>query len=392
MGAIQYIEDADVRNKRVLLRADFDVARNEDLTISDDARIQSNLSTIHTLLRGNNKIICISKLGRPKGRDTKYSLKVIVDRLQEYLPNNKVLLVDDFLTNDTLLKAQTPDQILVLENIRFYPEEKANDPQFAQKLAALGDVYVNNAFAMCHRSEASIVGIPALLPAYAGPQLKKEIQGISHVIENPQKPFVAIMGGAKISTKINLVGRLNELADYLLIGGGLANILLKAHGAQIGTSFIEEDSLNEAQHLMDVTFQKNTKLVLPVDAVVSSSKTSEQSTVKAIKDITPEDAIFDLGPQTQAMYGSIIAKAKTIIWNGPLGYIENPEFKRGTDFVYYSITQNTDAVSVVGGGDTLAAISKKEYLDKITHISMGGGAMLEFIEKGALPGIEALKQ
>lgn len=392
MASIKYIDEADIQDKRVLLRADFDVSRNVDLTIADDARIQFNLPTIKHLLAKNNKLICIAKLDRPKTRNPDYSLRIIVDRLQEYLPDKKVVLVDDFLTDDSKLRTQTPDEILVLENIRFYPEEKANDHEFAKKLAALGDVYVNDSFSMCHRNEASIVGIPALLPSYAGLQLRKEIQMISKVIENPQKPLVAIIGGSKISTKINIVGRLNDMADYLLIGGGLANILLSAKGLNIGKSFIENDSLEAAKKLMSDTSHKNTKMVLPEDAVVGADKNSEQSDVKKVEDISENDAIYDIGPETQAKFGAIIAKAKTIIWNGPLGYIENPRFKRGTDFVYYSIANNAAAVSIVGGGDTLTAISKKEYLDKITHISLGGGAMLEFIEKGTLPGIEALKQ
>lgn len=392
MANIKYIDEADIQNKRVLLRADFDVSRNADLTIADDARIQFNLPTIKHLLAGKNKLICIAKLDRPKTRSPETSLKIVVDRLQEYLPDKKVILVDDFLTDDSQLKNQTNDQIVVLENIRFYPQEKANDPEFAKKLASYGDIYVNDSFSMCHRSEASTVGIPKLLPAYAGLQLRHEIQMISKVIDNPQKPLVAIIGGSKISTKINIVGRLNEMADYLLIGGGLANILLSAKGLYIGKSFIENDSLDAAKKLMTDTLQKNTKMVLPEDAVVGQSKDGEQSDVKKVEDIAENEAIYDIGPETQAKFGAIIAKAKTIIWNGPLGYIENPRFKRGTDFVYYSIADNAAAVSVVGGGDTLTAISKKEYLDKITHISLGGGAMLEFIEKGTLPGIEALKQ
>lgn len=388
--AINYVDQTEIKNKRVLLRVDFDVARRDDLTISDDARIQSNLPTIRLLLDGNNKVICIAKLGRPKERDPKFSLKLVVERLQQYLPEKEVLIVDDFLTDDSPLRNQTPNQILVLENIRFYPGEKPNDPQFADKLASYADVYVNDSFSMCHRREASIVGLPTRLPSYCGLQLKHEIDMLSKVIDNPQKPFVAIMGGAKISTKISIVGRLNEMADYLLIGGGLGNILLKAKGVDIGNSFIETESVDEANKLMNATSEKNTNMILPEDAVVGLDKNKSESSVKKVKDIAETDAIFDIGPETQAKFGSIIAKAKTIIWNGPLGYIENPEFKRGTDFIYYSITQNTDALSVVGGGDTLAAISNKEYLNKLSHISMGGGAMLEFIEKGTLPGIEAL--
>lgn len=389
--AIKYLDEAEITDKRVLLRADFDVSRNEDLTIADDARIKNNLPTIKHLLSHNNRVICIAKLDRPKGRDYSASLKVVVERLQQYLPENKITLVDDFMNPGDVFNNQQSNEVLVLENIRFYPEEKKNDPEFAKKLAALGDVYVNDAFSMCHREEASVTGIPKLLPSYAGLQLKKEIQMIEKVIQNPQKPVVAIMGGAKISTKINIMGKLNEMADFLLVGGGLANILLSAKGMNIGKSFIEADSLAATKQLISAAAEKSTNIILPEDAVVAGDKDSDHSDVKKVENIGADDAIYDIGPETQAKYGAILATAKTIIWNGPVGYVENPEFRRGTDFIYYSIANNAAAVSVVGGGDTLTAISKKEYLEKITHISTGGGAMLEFIEKGTLPGIQALQ-
>lgn len=393
MASIKYLDEADIRDKRVLLRADFDVSFNEDLTIADDIRIKNNVPTIKYLLERNNRVICIAKLGRPKGRDQnpKYSLSSVVERLKQYLPDNEVTLVDDFEKDASALQNQQQNEVIVLENIRFYPEEKANDPEFTKRLAAFGDVYVNDAFAMCHRSEATTVGLPKVLPGYAGLQLKKEIQMISKAIQNPQKPVVAIMGGAKISTKIPVMGKLNEMTDDLLVGGGIANMLLKAQGLNIGKSFIEEDSMAAAEQLIAAAAQKSTHIVLPEDAVVAPDKTSPNGVVKKVENVTADDAMYDIGPETQAHYGAIIAKAKTIIWNGPVGYVENPEFRRGTDFIYYSIANNHDAISIVGGGDTLTAISKKEYLEKITHISTGGGAMLEFIEKGTLPGIEALQ-
>lgn len=391
---ITFLDEADIQRKTVLLRADFDVSLNHDSTIADDARIRQNIPTIKLLLQNKNKLICVAKLGRPKERDPKFSLAIVVERLKEYLPENKITLVDDFLTADKeIFTKQENNEILVLENIRFYPEEKANDPEFAKKLSALADVYVNDAFAVSHRSEASIVGVPNYLPAYGGLRLKKEIFVILDSVMYPKKPVVAILGGAKISTKINLIGKLMEIADSLLIGGGLANTLLAAQGHAIGKSYIQADQIENAKKVLTLAAQYNTKLFLPEDVIVGQPDNIENGgQARKVEDIDPDEQMLDIGPETQAKYGALINNAGTVIWNGPVGYFENPLYRHGTDFIYYMITQNKTAVSIVGGGDTLAAISKKEYLEKITHISTGGGAMLELIEKGTLPGIEALKQ
>lgn len=391
---LKSINEVNIRNKRVLLRADFDVSLNDNYAIADDTRIRSNLPTINYLLQNENKIICVAKLDRPKGRDPKYSLKVVVKKLKQLLPHSNVILIDDFLKTDPkIFKAQKNNEIFVLENIRFYKEEKQNDKNFAKKLASLADVYVNDAFAMCHRTEASIVGIPQYLPSYAGLLLKKEIEMISSAINNPQKPFVAILGGAKISTKILLIDKLMTIADYLLIGGALANTFLAAEGYEIGKSYYEYEEVQKARRLLFLAARRQTAIILPTDVIIGNPKNKKYGgMVKKIGQILSNSYILDIGPETQATFGRIINEAKTIIWNGPMGYFENPEFRRGTDFIYYSIAQNQKATSIVGGGDTLAAISKKEYLDKITHVSTGGGAMLEFIEKGTLPGIEALIQ
>jgi len=392
MNKITYIDEVDIKNKRVLLRADFDVSLNPDQTIANDVRIQSNLPTIKYLIKNKNRLICVAKLGRPKGRDPKLSLSVVVKRLQQYLPDYQIILVDDFLNTDkAVFNNQKENQILVLENIRFYPEEKNNDPEFAKKLARLADVFVSDGFAVSHRSEASVVGVTKYLPSYCGFLLKKEAEMILNVVKNPQKPLVAIIGGAKVSTKIGLIKKLTEIADYLLIGGGLANTFISAQGYSIGNSFCEFEAVKQAKDLIDFAKDKQTALIFPVDAIVAEQKESQQSQEVKVNQIPQRMAIFDIGPETQALFGSIIAKAKTIVWNGPVGYFENSLFRRGTDFIYYSIAQNQTATSIVGGGDTLEALSKKEHLDKITHISTGGGAMLELIEKGTLPGIEALK-
>lgn len=394
---ISYIDEENITNKRILLRADFDVSLNKSTnTIADDFRIRHNIPTIKHLLKKKNRLICVAKLSRPKERDQQLSLKIVAQRLKTYLPDVKIKLVDDFLTEKkTTFEKQNPNEILILENIRFYPEEKQNDKDFAQKLSVLADIYVNDAFAMCHRAEASVVGIPQLLPRYGGLQLKKEITMISQAISKPKKPLVVIIGGAKISTKIALISRLIEIADYVILGGGLANVFFRAQRYFIGSSICEYEMTLKARQLLFLAEQKGTKIILPTDVLIGDPKdTEKRGEVVKIKDnkIPKGKAILDIGPETKACYGSIITKAQTIIWNGPVGLFENPAYRNGTDFIYYAIAHNPEATSIVGGGDTLSAISKKEYLKTIDHVSTGGGAMLEFIEKGTLPGIEALKQ
>lgn len=393
MPKITYIDEVEIKNKIVLLRVDFDVSLNPDQTIADDVRIQRNLPTIKYLLKNNNRLICVAKLDRPKYRDLKLSLMPVVKRLREYLPDYKITLVDDFLSSDKqVFEKQTNKEILVLENIRFFPKEKDYSTIFAKQLSSLSDIYVNDAFAVCHRSDTSVIGPPKFIPSYGGLLLKKELAIISKSINKPKKPIVAIIGGAKVSTKIGLINKLMKIADYIIIGGGLANTFVCAQGYNIGASFCEYEVVQQARKLLSLAKGDRAFIVLPVDVVVAENKDDKVGEVVKVESIPPNKSIFDIGPETKAQIGGIIAKAKTIIWNGPVGYFENPAFRRGTDFIYYSIAQNNQATSIVGGGDTLASISKKEYLDKITHISTGGGAMLEYIEKGTLPGIEALKR
>lgn len=395
MNKIKYIDEVEIKNKKILLRVDFNVTLNPDFTIADDARIRQSLPTINFLLKKNNRLILVCHLDRPKTRDPKYSVKVVADKLQEYLPDYKIKVIDDFLNlkDQEAIKKQAEKEIFILENIRFYPEEKKNDQEFSKKLAGLADIYINDAFGVSHRNNASVVGITQFIPSYGGLLLKKETVVISKALKNPKKPIVVILGGAKISTKIDLINRLMELSDYLLIGGGMANTFLAAQGFNVGASLYEKDSLEDARKILFCAAQKNTAILLPSDAIIGHPEEKQNGNdVKKISELPKDGNILDVGPETQAKFGAVIAKAKTIIWNGPVGYFENPLFRRGTDFIYYAITQNQQATSIVGGGDTLAAISKKEYLDKITHISTGGGAMLEFIEKRTLPGIEALKK
>ncbi len=394
MNKITYIDEANITHKRILLRVDYNVSLSDDhLTISDDARISQSIPTIKLLLP-KNKLILVSHLDRPKGRDPKLSLKVVVERLKEYLPNIKITLIDDFLTVDkAVFQNQQDDEILVLENIRFYPGEEKNDVIFAKQLADLADVYVNDAFAVSHRAAASVVGVPQFLPSYGGLLLKEEVEIITKAIEKPKKPLVTIIGGAKVSDKINLINKLVEIADFVLLGGGLANPFIAAQGYSVGKSICEYEMIEKARQLLFLAAQKNTAIIVPTDVMVGDPKNVELGGKEVRADAVPSDlSILDIGSETMARFGTIIAKASTIIWNGPVGLFENPNYRQGTDFIYYAIAHNPEATSIVGGGDTLAAISKKEYLDKITHISTGGGAMLELIENGTLPGIEALKK
>ena len=388
---LRFIDSASISHKRVLLRVDFNVTLNPDSTIADDLRIRQSIPTITHLLSQKNSIIIVSHLGRPKNRDAAYSLKPVVSDLKKYITTVPIRLVS---TLDDIPTEQNGPTITVLENIRYWDEEKKNDPRFAQKLAAHADVYVNDAFGVSHRKHASIVGVARLLPSYGGLLLKKELSIITGLITSARHPVVAVVGGAKISTKLSVLKKLIQIADYVLIGGAMANTFFKMKGYHIGAaSLYEHSELSHAKEILALS-KKNGTVVLPEDIVLGNiNNASDGGEVIKVEAITQSEkrAILDIGPETQAAFGAIIAKARTIIWNGPVGYLEHKTFRRGTDFIYYSITHHSDALSIVGGGDTLAAISNKEYLNKITHISTGGGAMLELIEKGTLIGIEALK-
>lgn len=389
---IVYIDKAHIKHKKVLLRVDFNVSMKGN-KITDDARIRASLPTIQKLIKDDNKLIVVSHLGRPKGWDDKFLLRPIAKRLHKYLPGVNLTVVDDFTTEGArdLFEEQKEGEILFLENIRFFKEEEEANSEFAKKLAALADVYVNDAFGVSHRDCASITEVPKLLPHYGGLLLEREVETIGHAMRHPQHPFAAIIGGAKVSTKLKLLFKLTEKADFLILGGGLANTLLYALGYEVGRSLYEKDMKEDVKKIVKHAKEKKTKILLPHDVVVGS-KEGNDSRIKKISELTAHDMILDIGPESQAEYAKAILSSKTLIWNGPVGYMENPEYSRGTDFLYYTISQNPQLISIVGGGDTLAAIDKKEYLNTLTHISTGGGAMLEYIEKGTLPGIEALKQ
>ncbi len=389
---IVYIDKAHIRNKKVLLRVDFNVSMHGN-KITDDARIRAALPTIKKLLKDDNRLIIVSHLGRPKGWDEKLVLRPIAKRLHSYLPHNSLTVIDDFRSEGAkkIFEDQKNHEILFLENIRFYKEEEEADRDFAKELASLADVYVNDAFGVSHRDCASITEVPKLLPHFGGLLMEREVETIGHALKHPDRPFSAIIGGAKVSTKLKLLFKLTEKADFLILGGGLANTLLFALGYEVGKSLCEKDMVDDVKKIVRHAKEKKTKILLPRDVVVGSREGSD-SQVKKVADVNASDEILDIGPEAQADYAKAILSSKTLIWNGPVGYMENPEYARGTQFLYYTISQNPKMVSIVGGGDTLAAIDKMEYLDTITHISTGGGAMLEYIENGTLPGIEALKK
>ncbi len=385
---INFIDEGEIKNKKILLRADFNVTLDPQRKIADDFRVKRTLPTIEYLLKNKNQLIILSHLGRPKDIDDKFSLQPLVEKLKEYLPKRKIVFEKNI---DEIKNHQ--EEIVVFENIRFFKEEKEYNDSFAQKLSSLAEIYVNDAFAVCHRENTSVVGPPKYLPSFGGLLLKKEILILDYLLTNPSHPILAIIGGAKISTKIGLLTRLSDIVDTLFIGGALANTFICALGYKIGSSYCELDLVNKAKEIINIYKLKNKKLIIPKDVVIAKSAEDKEGQIVKINEIPDSYSVYDIGEETSAELGSYISKAKTIIWNGPVGYFENPNFSRGTDFIYYSIVDNDQAISVVGGGETVTAVNKKEYLEKITHISTGGGAMLEYIEKnGNLPGLIALSE
>lgn len=387
------ISTHEISHKRVLLRADFNVSLKGD-KITDDTRITQVIPTIQLLLKHHNKLVIMAHLGRPDGtRNEKYTLLPVAKRLQHYFPDVKVRLIDDFESEEGKkeLSEQTEQEICLLENIRYYEGEQKNDSDFAKKLAELGDVYVNDGFGVSHRADASVVGVAKLLPHYAGLLMEKEITAIAKIFHDAKHPIVAIIGGAKTETKIPLLYKLTELADYVLLGGAIANTFLSAQGYDMGKSLVDHGLDKEVERIIHHAKMHHTAIVLPQDTRCGKSVDDTTFSHFPINHVPHDYMSIDIGPETEALYGNIITQAKTIVWNGPVGYIENPIFAQGTNFLYYAVTDNKNAFSIVGGGDTLAALSNEEHVGKISHISTGGGAMLEFIEKGTLPGIEALK-
>jgi phosphoglycerate kinase len=387
--ALKSLDGVDVSGKRVVVRVDFNVPI-ENGEIQDDTRIRAALPTLRRLLDGGASLILISHLGRPKGKvNPEMSLHPVAQRLSELL-GRSVILADDVVGEDAHEKAASlqPGGVLLLENVRFEPGEEKNDDRLARELAGFGDLYVNDAFGAAHRAHASTVGIASHLPSYAGGLMMAEVKALGALTGNPARPFVAVLGGAKVSDKIGVIENLLSLVDAVLLGGGMANTFLLAEGKAVGDSLVEEDFLEMANDVISKAQDTGVDLLLPIDVVAAEGIDGEAATVDA--DAIPDDwAAFDIGPRTIQTYASVISSAKTVFWNGPMGVFERPRFAKGTLGIAKAIAES-EAYSVVGGGDSVSAVEQSGLADKITHISTGGGASLEFIEGRALPGIAAL--
>jgi phosphoglycerate kinase len=390
------VRDVDVRGRRVLERVDFNVPLDEAGRITDDTRIRASLPTIQYLLDHGAAVILMSHLGRPKGKvDPKYSLKPVAERLAEIL-GRPVTLAPDSVGEAVAAQAVAlrPGEVLLLENLRFHPEEEANDPAFARQLASLGELYVNDAFGTAHRAHASTEGVAHDLPAVAGFLMEKELTFLGGALENPKRPLVAISGGAKVSDKITVLDRLIDLADALLIGGGMANTFFKARGYAVGASLVEDDKLDEARRLMEKAAASDKQFVLPVDVAIGEKFSADATRMITSPDSVPDDwRILDVGPQTLIAFGEVLADAQTIIWNGTLGVAEFPSFAMGTNALISMLAERTaeGAITIVGGGDSAAAVEAAGAAEKLTHVSTGGGASLEFLEGRELPGVAALR-
>lgn len=386
------VKDIDLKGKKVLVRCDFNVPMDEEKNITDNTRIVSALPTIRYLLENDCAIILCSHLGRPKGEfKAEYSLKPVAKELSKLL-NQDVIMAADVVGEDAKEKASAlkQGQIMMIENVRFHKEENDNDMEFAKQLAQLAEIYVNDAFGSAHRAHASTAGVASYLPAVSGFLIEKELQFLGNAILNPKRPFISILGGAKVSDKIGVIDSLLEKVDTLMIGGGMAYTFFKAQGYEVGNSICEMDKLNLALELMEKAKQKGVKLILPVDTKVGKEfKPDTESKIVKYTEIPADWEGFDIGPETIKIFTEELQKAKTVVWNGPLGLSEFEQFAMGTNEIA-KVLADLDAITIIGGGDSAAAVKKVGLEDKMTHISTGGGASLEFLEGKKLPGIECL--
>jgi phosphoglycerate kinase len=397
------IRDLDLTGKRVLIRVDFNVplSKDEPPRILDDTRIRETIPTIEYALRRKARVILCSHLGRPKGKVVaSLSLRPVVDRLRELLDHvlgedENVGFAPDCVgaIAQEIVDGLEPGQPVLLENLRFHAEEEANDPAFAKRLAALCDVFVNDAFGSAHRAHASTEGIAHFVAqSAAGLLMESELKHLGKALNHPDKPFVAIIGGAKVSDKITVIESLMTKADAILIGGGMAYTFLRAQGQQTGKSLVEEDKIAVAKAALEEAGKRGVKFLLPIDHVLADRfDPKATSTTFEGSGPFPEDLMaLDIGPKTEALFAAEIAEAQTVLWNGPMGVFEFPAFAHGTNAIAKAVAANEDATTIVGGGDSVSAIHKSGYADRITHISTGGGASLEFLEGKTLPGVEAL--
>ncbi|MEM4293046.1 MAG: phosphoglycerate kinase [Thermoplasmata archaeon] len=388
------IRDVDVRGKRVLVRVDFNVPIDKNtLEVKDDTRIREALPTIKYLVEHGARTILVSHLGRPKGKDPNLKMDNVAKKLQELL-GKPVMKLDDTVgdsVKEAIAKMKEGD-VCLLENVRFYPEEEKNDPEFSKKLAELADLYVNDAFGTAHRAHSSTAGVAQFLPAVAGFLIEKEVAVMGKALSNPERPFIAVLGGAKVSDKIGVIENLLPKVDAILIGGAMAFTFLKAKGYTVGRSLVEDDKLGVATEIMKKAEEKGVKLYFPVDVVVSDKPDDTATVVKTVKvGEMPGDLMgVDIGPETAKNFSEVIEGAKTVIWNGPMGVFEATKFREGTRAIAEALSK-VKGTTIVGGGDSASAIQKLGYADKVTHISTGGGASLEFLEGKELPGIAVLQ-
>ena len=386
------IKDIELTGKKVLVRCDFNVPMDENQKITDNTRIVAAMPTIKYLLEKNCAIILCSHLGRPKGEfKPEFSLAPVAKELSKLL-DKEVIMAKDVVGEDANEKAKNlqQGQILLLENVRFHREETDNEPEFAKKLANMAEIYVSDAFGAVHRAHASTAGVAQYLPAVSGLLIEKELKFLGNAVTNPERPFVAILGGAKVSDKIGVIDSLLEKVDTLIIGGGMAYTFFKAQGYEVGNSLCELDKLDLAKELMEKAKAKGVKLMLPVDTKVGKEfKPDTESKTVDWTEIPADWEGFDIGEKSIEMFSEEIKKAKTVVWNGPLGLFEFEQFAIGTNSIA-NLLANIDATTIIGGGDSAAAVKKAGLGDKMTHISTGGGASLEFLEGKKLPGIECL--
>ena len=386
------ILDADLKGKKVLCRCDFNVPTNDEGVITDDSRIVKTLPTIRYMLEEGAAVILCSHKGRPKnGYEEKYSLKVVQARLSELL-GIPVDLAADVVGPEAQEKAAKlqPGQVLLLENVRFVSGETKNNMELAEKYAALAEIFVNDAFGSCHRAHSSTVGVASFLPAYSGLLVKKELDVMGKAISDPNRPLVLIMGGSKVTDKISVIDHMLTLADHIIIGGGMSYTFTAARGGKIGTSLCETDSFAYCLDLLKKAEEKGVKIHLPVDTVAASHFAADAEPVLFDEGQIPDDMMgLDIGPKTREIYAEVIKNAGTVIWNGPMGVFEFPDFAKGTEAVAKAMAE-AQAVTIVGGGDSAAAVEQMGFSDKITHVSTGGGASLEFFAGEALPGVVAL--
>ena len=385
------VEDIDVRGKKVLVRCDFNVPL-KDGVITDENRIVGALPTIEYLIKNHAKVILCSHLGRPKGEfNMKYSLAPVAKRLSEKL-NKEVVLAADVIGEDAQAKAAALKEgdVMLLENVRFHAEEEKNDPEFSKKLASLAEIYVNDAFGTAHRAHSSTAGVADYLPAVCGYLIQKEISIMGKALADPVRPFVAILGGAKVSDKIGVINNLIDKVDMLIIGGGMAYTFFRAMGNTTGTSICEEDKLDLARNLIEKAHEKGVAFILPVDNIIGREYKEDTTFMRIYSDSIPDGWMgLDIGEKTQELFSKSLIGAGTIVWNGPMGVSEWENFAGGTRTVAKAVAES-GAVSIIGGGDSAAAVEKLGFADKMTHISTGGGASLEFLEGKELPGIACL--